>query len=116
MFVDVPLFPEIEPAPVVETEKLSAGVRRTLRQRQDLEAGRHPMTGAPLHPDAAPVDDRKADGLRCRSCRFIEHHGWPKCMHPAGRGNTRSTASDARLWHPACVHYELAPRETEAAG
>jgi hypothetical protein len=105
-FVDVPLFDGYESAEPQPAEKLSADRRRTLRQQHDLEVGRHPMTGAALHADAAPIEDRKAPGLRCRSCRFIEHHGWPKCVQPSGRGATHSAASDARLWWPACAYYE----------
>ena len=43
------------------------------RQAQCLKHGAHPLTAAlgrtiPLHPDAAPADDREASGLRCGGC------------------------------------------------
>jgi hypothetical protein len=112
---------EVEPG-----EKLSAGRRLTLRQAADLARGRHPLTGGPLHPDAAPHDDRSAPGARCGSCRFralFGHHDrtYPKCsypvptrdgepIHPADHERmtrvAHSAASDCRSWWPACISHQ----------
>jgi hypothetical protein len=53
--------PEAEPQP-----KLSTDRRRTLRQKQALAKGSHPLSvwskcPIPLHAEAAPVDDRQAE-------------------------------------------------------
>lgn len=115
--------PYTVPAAVVEPgEKLSAGRRLTLRQTADLNAGRHPLTGGRLHPDAAPAGDRTAAGTRCGTCRFRVvggYHGrhYPKCHWPNPdeylTANlprvTHGPATDCRQWWPACETYE--PRE-----
>lgn len=113
-FVDVPLFPGYAPDPASDPyDGLGVDARRTRKQAQLLASGIHPNTRARLHPQAAPVGDRTADGLRCRTCAHHEtftHHNrtYPKCLHPAGRGDTSSAASDCRGWWPACVHHEAA--------
>ncbi len=102
-------------------EKLSADRRRTLRQSESLAAGRHPLTGGRLHPQAAPADDRQAEGRRCGNCRFrslIHTNGnrqWPKCLfgaeHPTDtvRGRrprvTSGAGSDVRRWWPGCADH-----------
>lgn len=111
-------------------EKLSPGRRRTLRQADNLAHGIHPLIGGRLHADAAPADDRKAEGLRCSGCVFralLGHHGrtYPKCTYPVvtrdGEPITaaefrqmvfvaHSGASDCRGWWPACGLYQPIPR------
>lgn len=106
------------PAPADPTSGLSAGRRLTLRQAADLERGRHPLTRGPLHPDAAPADDRTAAGARCATCRFRRpvHGGaraYPKCLH-GWSGDPRDEpprcsngpATDVRGWWPACRDYQ----------
>lgn len=109
--VDVPLFDlpigalietVVEPAP-----KLSADRARTLKAAATLAQGRHPL-GGKLHADAAPADDRKADGLRCRGCVHVVRQEYVagdylKCdAHLI----TRGPGTDLRLWWPACEGFE----------
>ena len=112
-----------EPAP-----KLSDDQRRALRQLNALRAGTHPLGmypkilpgHLPLHPDAAPADDRKAPGLRCGTCLFREllgHHGrkHPKCLFGNTEGRwsrvTHGAATDVRAWWPACRDYQPAEED-----
>ena len=109
---------------------LSPDQRRTLRQREDIAAGRHPLTRGPLHPFAvgaiARPDNPKGQPFTCGSCRFrelIRYHGksWPKCLRDGHYGNhpdpanmyleemtnvSHGAATDVRAWWPACVGYE----------
>jgi hypothetical protein len=114
---------DVEPvaAPVVEPA-VSPGVRRTRRQAADLARGRHPLTGQPLHAQAATADDRDAPGRRCGNCRWrrsTSHHNraYPKCWFPGSQsaesyetiGPLRAThgeASDVRAWWSACRDHE----------
>jgi hypothetical protein len=98
---------------------MSADRRRTVRQARALAAGVHPLGIAfdrhlPLHPDAAPADDRQADGLRCGTCRFREvlgHHSrsYPKCTHGGGTRISHGAGTDCRAHWPACRDH--LPRE-----
>lgn len=102
---DATLFPDLVPIELPDAEpgeKLSADRRRTLRQRADVERGRHPLTGGRLssEPD-----------VRCGNCRFRElfgHHNrsYPKCTRADGLYLTHSAASDVRAWWPACTEHE----------
>jgi hypothetical protein len=104
-------------------EKLSEGRRRTLRQKLAMEHGSHPLSllGAflRLHPDAPPVDDRKAPGPRCGGCAFImrNERGYLKCTRGrsgeictpsfrSGPHETHGGGSDLRSYWPACEHWE----------
>lgn len=107
----VPLVP-LEPEPV---EKLSADRRRTLRQRADVDAGRHPLTRGRLSAD---------EGATCGSCRFrlsVPYHNksYPKCIWRRNdvdaatyESNTpppfvsHSASSDVRAWWPGCANHE----------
>lgn len=95
------------PAPAPEPKE-SQGVRRTKRQAADLAAGRHPLTGFGLHAEAAPHDDRSAEGRRCGDCghrELVGRHGnrtYPKCTVGGGARMTHGEASDVRAWWPAC--------------
>lgn len=115
---ELPAGAQLTPEPV---EKLSAGQRRTLRQRTDLAAGRHPL-GGPLHTQAAPHDNPDAPGRRCGNCAhraildspFISR-SYPKCVVPIPAGylahdrgrhidrTSHSAASDCRAWWPGCT-------------
>jgi F0F1-type ATP synthase epsilon subunit len=85
---DEALFPGLQPLviePAEPVQPLSADRRRTLRQRADIERGRHPLTGSRLTDDPA---------AKCGNCRFRElfdHHNrtYPKCVW------TPPTLSDA---------------------
>ena len=92
-------------------EQISADRRRTLRQADDIAAGRHPLTRGRMHPDAASADDRFADGRRCGNCRFRElledrRRTWPKCVRGDGVYLTHGAATDVRAWWPACQFHE----------
>ena len=107
---DEALFPGYEST---AQEPLSADRRRTLRQQQDVELGRHPLTGGPLHPLASRHRDAyapKADPLTCGSCYFrqtlsAKGGSYPKCVADDGRRVSHSPASDVRAWWPACPDY-----------
>ena len=93
---------------------LSADQRRTLRQRRDIEQGRHPLAGAPLH-EQAPTDVAPGDRGRPFTCGTCSHRSsgsryrWPKCdIGPQSRG----AATDVRAWWPACIHYDDTPKGT----
>lgn len=111
------------PAPAAPpAEKLSARRRLTLRQTKALAGGSHPLSiplgrHLPLHPDAAPADDRTAAGLRCGTCQawqLMQYRAgrWPKCAHGDGERMNHSPSTDARKWWPACRDYQ--PRETDS--
>jgi hypothetical protein len=117
---DLTLFGAGTPEPA---EKLSEGRRRTLRQKQAMEHGSHPLSllGAflRLHPEAPPAGDRKAPGPRCGTCRFAEGNvgGYLKCTRgrsgeigtPSfrrGPYETHGGGSDLRAYWPACERYE----------
>jgi len=83
------------------------------RQRATLARGFHPISGYPLHEQAAPIDDRTAEGLRCRNCFFAGraiHADVFKCSLDSGAHITHGEATDLRLWFPACsAHVAASP-------
>lgn len=105
------LFPDFDVPRIDHPERapgLSADRRRTLRQRADVDAGRHPLTRGRLadSPDA-----------RCGNCQFrmlVDYHNrtYPKCWQWADRDSagyarfTHSAASDVRAWWPGCTAHE----------
>lgn len=86
-----------------QAPKLSADRRRTWRQYEAIRAGRHPLTGWPVHLEAAAVADelptieafhagetyrkpeQPAPGRRCGNCQFFGQinaytaRDFPKC-------------------------------------
>jgi hypothetical protein len=99
--------PEAEPQPKVSTDR-----RRTLKQLARLEKGLHPLfldTPHRLHPDAAPMHDRSAEGRRCGGCRWLTHNGtYLKCGYGDGVRITYGPGSDLRKWWPGCTEHEAA--------
>jgi hypothetical protein len=104
----------VEHAPAAPIEDLSPDRRRTLRHAADIANGRHPLAGAPLHPDA-PSDAARGDRSRpftCGTCANLSAASecagrYLKCsIGPQSRG----AATDVRAWWPACIHYDDAPR------
>ncbi len=96
---------------VAPSDQLSPERRRTLRNLAVLERGRHPLKHGRLHPDAPPVDDRKAPGPRCGNCAHIGAQGgvagnYPKCMLGPITGGP---GTDVRHWWPGCSTWEAAP-------
>lgn len=113
------LFPDLVPVdltPPETAEKLSAGRRLTLRQKADVERGRHPLTRGPL----------ANNGETCGTCvhRVLSHwhtRSYPKCAlgidpqtEPLDRAPfaAHSSASDCRAWWPACRSW--APKDGDA--
>jgi hypothetical protein len=115
--------------PASSDPNLSPDQRRTLRQREDIAAGRHPLTGGPLHPFASPeIASPTAERGRpftCGSCRFresIKYHNtsYPKCLRDLTYGPhsaadvkledvahvSHGASTDVRGWWPACTGYE----------
>ncbi len=109
--------------PVAPAPCESETVRRTKRQAAMLAAGTHPLSAITsrrlrLHPEAAPADDRQAEGRRCGNCAFREQtHGGarthPKCLigwdgEPRTEPPRAShgAATDCRAWWPACTDHE----------
>lgn len=89
----------IHPQPIgPEPKPLSAGQRLTLRKREMLARGVHPVTRLRL----LPAEEQRT----CRDCRNRFRHGqasrgyW-KCELNA----TRGPATDVRLSYPACTGF-----------
>lgn len=88
-------------------EQPSRDQRRTRRQVRDLLAGRHPLAGGRLHPQAAPAGDRNAPGRRCGNCAHLVAHGrYLKCHGYGSQYVSNGAATDVRAWWPACGHHE----------
>jgi hypothetical protein len=83
-------------------------------------SGTHPLLTVTrrevaLHPDAAPIDDTTATGLRCGGCVFREasrHNDRTRsrCVH--GIGDERRSHRQIIVSWPACVHYQPKPEPT----
>lgn len=98
------LWPDLVPLELTPADqpKVSTDRRRTMRQRADVEAGRHPLTRGRLAADPA---------AKCGNCRFrvlFEHHrkSYPKCTVDGSKRMTHSVASDVRAWWPGCADHE----------
>ncbi|MFC6081036.1 hypothetical protein [Sphaerisporangium aureirubrum] len=99
----------------ISADTESVAVRRTRRQADLLAAGIHPLTlvltrPLRLHSEAAPADDRKANGRRCGDCHWRQVDAWdfPKCTLAPTR-ISRGAATDCRAWWPGCVDHRPAP-------
>lgn len=125
LFDSAPFY--VEP-PAWTDPTLSPDRRRTLRQRDAIDTGRHPLTGGPLHPSSLGKYASKGDAgmpFTCGSCRFREvlrHHDgrYPKCLRDLTYGGhdaasvrlsdvknvSRGASTDVRGWWPACTGYE----------
>lgn len=75
--------------------QLSAGRRRTARQRAWLADGRHPLMGGPTSDDPAQT---------CGTCThvFRREGGYFKCA----LRNTRGAGTDIRVSWPGCTRWE----------
>jgi hypothetical protein len=93
------------------TRQVSAGRRRTLRQRAAVAAGVHPL--ALLFPGIRVNSD---PARRCGNCvhrqRFRHRNrAYPKCTvggitdGPGGR-MSHGSATDVRAWWPGCEQHE----------
>lgn len=103
---------DMEPmaVPVDELVGLSPDQRRTVRQRQNIKRGLHPVSGWGLHAEAPRVTHvgQQAPGPRCGDCRFLhlsKHHdrSYLKCDVV---GVTNGAGTDMRRWWPACTRWE----------
>jgi hypothetical protein len=102
---DDSLFPDLA-VPAVP-ERISAGRRLTLRQKRDVELGRHPLTGGPARPELGTCGD-------C-ALRSLDFGRFPKCLQGAqvevrpfraGPYMTHGQATDVRRWWPACGQFK----------
>lgn len=94
------------PAPIVleVREALSAGRRLTLRQREQVAAGIHPLTGQKAAPELGT----------CGQCRFRVPGRYAKCHYRPGDTGpllrvTHGPATDVRAWWPACPQFQPIP-------
>jgi hypothetical protein len=112
------LFPDLVPTDPCRADAagpLSAGRRLTIRQRADVDAGRHPLTRGRLS------DDPDARCGNCRYRRVLPYHrrSYPKCLWGPTDVDaaeyehdqrppyvTHGAATDARAWWPGCTHHE----------
>lgn len=82
---------------------LSAGRRRTIRDRALLDSGIHPATRRKLLAEP---------GHTCGDCVHHHHYGWHNSSyHKCDQhrlGESHSEASDIRVGWPACVLWEPA--------
>lgn len=73
--------------------------RVTQRQRADVTAGRHPLTGE-------PINDRRT----CGGCVFRgpggARSGYWKCHRGEKSLLSHSTRTDVRAWWPACPRWQ----------
>lgn len=117
----LPMF-DMDPTPVVEAPRVSPDERRTVRQRDAVRRGLHPLALVfPLirrHPgtigETYTAGDERARDLTCGSCRFRDlqdHHGrrYAKCWKDGDRRATSGAATDVRAWWPACTSWEARP-------
>lgn len=90
--------PDMFGHPIVfgEKPKLSADARRTMRQRQAILNGVHPM-GAPL----------RKEGETCKTCAnlYVREFSRKYFKCKACRCSA-SPATDIRLWWPACIYWK----------
>lgn len=121
---------DMAPAPAMPAEpeeKLSYGRRLTIRQRDALTRGVHPLAllfGAriSLRPDAPR--EKGGDGPTCGTCAFRRlwgAHSFPKCTFGAdSRGDypraSHGQATDVRAWWGACRDWAPVQEEAKADG
>jgi len=103
-------------------EAISADRRRTLRQKQAVDLGGHPLgiviDGIRRHPEtlgqAYAANDPKARSLTCGSCIhrvLMGYHtaDYPKCNAGGIARISHGSGTDIRAWWPACTDHEAAP-------
>lgn len=77
-------------------DQLSAGAKRTARNKAALEAGIHPATGKPVRPELGT----------CGTCAshivLAANRTWHKCKRA---GITHGPGTDIRVSWPACSLY-----------
>lgn len=83
------------PPPPEPGERISAGRKVTMRQRDRLAAGLHPLEGWAL----GPADHRCGDCAHLKA--YQQSKGWYKCDLRI----THSTVTDVRLRWPACTYW-----------
>lgn len=111
---------DIQPTPVAEP--MSADRRRTVRQKQTIDAGGHPLgnviNGIRRHPDTKGKtygsDGPKDRSLTCGTCIhrvLMGYHtaDYPKCDVGGGIRMSHGTGTDVRAWWPACTDHEVEP-------
>lgn len=114
---------EIEIPEHAHRGKAGRTAKRTERQRFLIRHGYHPLSPVvpgrtlPLYPTASRMPHRRLKGLdagpKCGNCKFLtrlfEQVDVPgrefKCGYDNGRRVTCGSATDVRLWWPACRDY-----------
>ena len=113
----LPGMPDVDE--VFDVPKGSAGQRLRERQANDVQQGRHPLTGGKIHKFAdvaAKAGDAKDLPYRCGSCihrLLLRYHDgtYPKCEQSQ---MTHGSATDVRAWWPACPQWHDALDDREA--
>lgn len=83
-----------DPGPAEPIEQLSVDRRRTIRYRQLLAQGVHPITGARL----------AGNGETCGTCGHLDRYRYrTKSLCKCDLNDTRSAATDVRVFWPACA-------------
>lgn len=95
---------EVEEAP--PPPKLSAGVRRTAKQREQIARGIHPATGLPLLPLLSTPEERQ-ERPTCGSCVFLIGKHYDRTYWKCRRALTNGQGPDIRTTWPACTLFEL---------
>lgn len=100
MFPDLPAPTAVEPEP-----SLSADRRRTLRQKQAIENGRHPLSN--LSPGLRLLAGSEETCGSCAHRVLVGHHtrSYPKCVRIS---TSHGASSDCRAWWPACTAWTAA--------
>lgn len=85
-----------DPGPAEPTAQLSADRARTLRYRQLLGRGVHPITGARL----------AGNSETCGTCGHLDRYRHrTKTLIKCELNDTRSAATDVRVSWPACTQW-----------
>lgn len=80
-----------------EWQNLSAGAKRTARNKAALEAGIHPATRCPVRPELGT----------CSTCAHHVAHVLSRTFHKCElAGVTHGPSTDIRVSWPACTLYE----------
>lgn len=95
------LFDGFEP-PTKAEEYLSAGRRRTVNHRRNIEMGWHPLMGSKTHPGLGTCGD-------CRFRQVVQWHdrSYAKCFEEHAPKPTHGASTDVRAWWPACQFHAL---------
>lgn len=83
--------------PVATPEELSIDRRRTIRNKAEIAAGRHPVTGFRLL--------NAGWNRTCGDCDRHEIHAYAKNYHKCALRRSSSPSTDIRVSWPACTAF-----------